>query len=47
MFIFQGKKGIWIKLPIELANLVEAVVKVKKNKFNLNFVTLVVLAWKL
>ncbi|XP_022977707.1 nudix hydrolase 10-like [Cucurbita maxima] len=23
----QGKKGVWIKLPIELANLVEAVVK--------------------
>lgn len=24
----QGKRGIWIKLPIELANLVEVVVKV-------------------
>ena len=25
---FQGKKGVWIKLPIEHANLVEATVKV-------------------
>jgi len=24
----QGKKGVWIKLPIHLVNLVEALVKV-------------------
>lgn len=28
LYIFQGKKGVWIKLPIELANLVETAVKV-------------------
>lgn len=28
IFSMQGKKGIWIKLPIELVNLVETVVKV-------------------
>ena len=27
--ILQGKKGIWIKPPIELVNLVEPVVKVR------------------
>lgn len=26
--LMQGKKGVWFKLPIEFANLVEAVVKV-------------------
>lgn len=26
--VLQGKKGVWIKLPIHLANLVEALVKV-------------------
>lgn len=27
-FHIQGKKGVWIKLPIELVNLVETAVKV-------------------
>lgn len=28
LYILQGKKGVWIKVPIELVNLVETAVKV-------------------
>jgi hypothetical protein len=27
-YVVQGKRGVWIKVPIELVNLVEAAVKV-------------------
>lgn len=29
LMLVQGKKGVWIKLPIERVNLIEAAVKVK------------------
>ena len=38
--VFQGKKGVWIKLPIELVNLVEPAVKVR----SLPIISLLVLA---
>jgi len=33
----QGKKGVWIKLPIHLASLVEALVKVTNIIAYLNY----------
>lgn len=40
LYILQGKKGVWIKLPIELVNLVETAVKVISPYFfpNLNVI---------
>lgn len=32
--ILQGKRGVWIKLPIQLANLVEPTVKVSKHNLS-------------
>lgn len=29
MIFVQGKKGVWIKMPIELVSLVESAVKVR------------------
>lgn len=34
MVLVQGKRGVWIKLPIELVSLVEPAVKVSYENFS-------------